>query len=182
MTKISSLLKAAAIGLPLLGGTPAEASISAPASPSVNKPEDVFTAPAEKQGTQLADSCKMRILSYFSEENLRDIDSALHGIGAWFTERNLKAPQFEAYDKGGVNYLARDPGNVIAAIEIYRTRVDELRAGNPAAAQAFDGEQGAKLAWLEKVSINAMMGIAQQVDTGCRAPVNHRRPFFNHTL
>lgn len=169
MTKISSLLKAAAVSLPLLGGTPAEATTSSPSSPLVNQTDESFVTPPAQNG-QLADNCKMRILSYFSDENLRDIDSALHGIGAWFTERNMKAPQFEAYEKGGVNYLARDPGNVIAAIDIYKTHIEALHDKNPAAAASFDAEQGAKLVWLERVSINAMMGIAQQVDTGCRAP------------
>jgi hypothetical protein len=176
MTKISSLLKAAAIGLPLLGGTPAEAIISTPTSPSVNKPDASPAFP--EPSAPLSGSCKMRILSYFSEENLRDIDSALHGIGAWFTRRNMKAPQFEAYEEGGVNYLARDPGNVIAAINIYKTHVDALREKNPAEAASFAAEHGAKLVWLEKVSINAMMGIAQQVDTGCRAPSQTPMPSF----
>jgi hypothetical protein len=178
MTKISSLLKAAAIGLPLLGGTPAEAIISTPSSPSVNDKQGRSVAVPPQPTAPLSGSCKMRILSYFSEENLRDIDSALHGIGAWFTRRNMKAPQFEAYEEGGVNYLARDPGNVIAAIDIYKTHVDTLREKNPAEAASFDAEHGAKLVWLEKVSINAMMGIAQQVDTGCRAPSQTPVPSF----
>lgn len=175
MTTIANILKAAAIGLPLMAATPAEASISAPSAPSVNPSEETFMIPPQQE-QQLADSCKMRIISYFSDENLRDIDSALHGINAWFTERNMPAPRFEAYEQGGVNYLARDPGNVIAAVEIYRNHVDVQRLHNPAAIATFDKEEGKALNWLERVSIDTMIGIAQQVDTGCRAPAPEIAP------
>lgn len=166
---ISSLLRAAALGLSL-GATSAEATTTPDTGPIARSPNTPFVP---QQDNTTADSCRMRILSYFSADNIREIDTGLNGVRAWFSSRNLPSPQFAQYDAGtaaGRDYLAKDPGNVIAAIEVYKGHVDMMRSEQPGAMASFDAAQGKNLEWLSAVSNRAMDGLTQQISAGCFTP------------
>ena len=165
---ISSLLRAAALGLSL-GASAAHATPTPDAGP-VTKAPSPFLVP---QDNTTEDSCRMRVLSYFSAENIRQIDARLNGVRAWFVSGNLSAPKFGQYSAGtesGRAYLAKDPGNVIAAIEVYKSHVDVMRSEAPNAMASFDAAQGKNMEWLAAVSNRAMEGLTQQISAGCFAP------------
>ena len=166
--KITHLLRAAAFCLPLAAPS-AEATTTAPLI-MPTAPDTSFLLPENIRST---DNCKMRILSYFSEDNLKDINASLASVRAWFVSHNMQAPEFEEYDAGtkeGFVFLAKDPGNVIAAIEIYKNHVDQMRESSPRTVAAFEADQGKTLDWLAHGSVGAINGISQQIENHCVRP------------
>ncbi len=167
---IAKLLQAAALSAPFLTATPVQANIGPAVGTMVIPKELPAPLPApELEGNR--SRCAMRIVSFFSDENINDIDAALAKVGRWFEDRYLIGPSFSKYKAGteeGRAFLAKDPGNVIAAIEIYQGHVALMHETAPEHGKLFESTEGKTMNWLWHVSDSTMQGLTQQIATGCR--------------